>query len=223
MTHEIVSFPPESTVRFCKLSFDELDNIPYIDNNQNLLDHKTVERWEQLIAKDYILPTDSVLELGGRFGSVSCVINNILDDPTKHIVIEPEEAVIPALLQNRKDHNSFFTVYKNIICSKPKKLICAGHATRAVDCTEAEDVPVPSITLEEIVNQHGFSFTALVADCEGCMEDFVSNHKDFIRGLRFITFEQDFPELSNYANVWKMLKECGLTCIKNDFHSIWTK
>lgn len=223
MVHDIVRFPPESTFRTRKLSFDEVDNIPYKDHNGDFLDHKTIERWEQFIVKEHILPSDSVLELGGRFGSVSCVINNILDEPMKHIVIEPEEVVIPVLLENRKEHNSFFTVYKNIICSKPKKLICAGYATRAVDCTESGDVAMLSITLEEITSHHGFSFTALVADCEGCMEDFVSNHMDFVRQLRFVTFEQDFPELSNYTNVKRMLRECGLSCVQDDFHSIWVR
>ncbi len=222
MSNEIMRFPPDTIHRDHKLSFDDIDNIPYVENNWNVLDHKTIERWEQLIAKEYIIPSDSVLELGGRFGTVSCVINNILDDPIKHVVIEPEDAVIPALLYNRKKHNSFFTVYKNIICSKPKTLICAGHATRAVDCADG-DVPTPSITLDEIVKHHGFGFTALVADCEGCMEDFVSSHIDFVRQLRFVTYEKDFPELSDYTRVASMLVECGLTCIQDDFHTIWIR
>ena len=222
MSNEIFRFPPEGG-RDRKMPFDELDGIPYIENNWNVLDHKTIERWEQLIARDHIIPSDSVLELGGRFGTVSCVINNILDDPTRHIVIEPEDAVIPALLYNRKEHNSFFTVYKNIICSRPKKIICAGHATRAVDCTDEGDVPMPSITLDEIIKHHGFGFTALVADCEGCMEDFVSNHKGLVQQLRLVTYEKDFPELSDYAKVASMLAECGLTCMQDDAHMIWVR
>lgn len=223
MSNIVLRYPPDGVYRDKKLSFDEVDNIPYMENNFNVLDHKNIERWEQLIAKEHIIPSDHVLEFGGRFGTVSCVINNILDDPLKHVVIEPETVVIPALLHNRKEHNSFFTVYQNIICSKPKKLICAGHATRAIDCTDGSDIPTPSITLDEIVTHHGFDFNVLVADCEGCMEDFVSNHKDFVRQLRFVTYEQDFPELSNYTTVANILMECGLTRIQDDFHSIWVR
>lgn len=220
---EIYRYPPEQEVREKRLSFEELDVIPYVDENGNTLDHKNLERWEQLIAKQYILPTDAVLEMGGRFGTVSCVINNILDNPFSHVVIEPEEAILPSLLRNRAAHNSFFTVYRNIICNKKKKLICAGHSTRAVDCSGDDDETTPSMTLADVAKHHGYGFTALVADCEGCMEEFVASNLDFVRGLRLVTYEQDFPELSNYANVINMLKDCGFQCVVNGFHMVWVK
>ena len=219
---EIFRYSPEG-VRERNMAFEEVDNIPYTDENGNVLDHKNLERWEQLIAKQYIQPTDAVLELGGRYGTVSCIINNILDDPTKHVVIEPEEAVIPTLLRNRREHNSYFTVYRNIICNKPKTMIYAGHSTRAVDCSCDTDALAPSMSLEDVTGYHGFQFTALVADCEGCMEGFVSSNLEFVRQLRMVTYEQDFGELCNYQNVANMLHQCGFQCIVNGFHMVWIK
>jgi hypothetical protein len=213
----------EEKNRAHKLTFEQLDEIPYIDENGNHVDHKNSERDEQIIAKEYILPTDTVLELGGRYGTVSCIINNILDDPTKHIVIEPDDTVISALLNNRTTHNSFFTVYQNIICKKPKKLIYDGLSTRTEDIMDEPKMPIPSISLQEIMDVHSFGFTALVADCEGCLEDFVVNHKELIKQLRYITYEQDCPHLSNYTIVGETLTECGLTHIKGEFHSVWIR
>jgi hypothetical protein len=216
-----ISFPPENS-RTKKLTFEQLDEIPYIDDKGNVIDHKNSERDEQMIAKNYIIPSDSVLELGGRFGTVSCVINNILDNPTKHIVIEPDDTVTLALLNNRKTHHSFFTVYQNVISEKPQKILYNGLSTRTIDIDD-QDTPIPSITLKEIIDLHNIKFTALVADCEGCFEDFVIHHKEFIKQLRLITYEQDYAEVSNYANVEAILKEYGFTKIKEGFHTVWTR
>ncbi|QIG60146.1 putative methyltransferase [Dishui Lake large algae virus 1] len=220
---ELIRFPPETTVRTEKLTFEQIDSIPYIDENGGHVDHKNAERDEQLVAKQYIQSTDSVLELGGRFGTVSAVINNMLDDPMKHIVIEPDKNVIPSLLENRNTHNSYFTVYQNIICNKPKNLICACYATRVVDVVDNDTQVAPSMKLQDLIDYHGFDFNVLVADCEGCMEEFVKDNMEFIRRLRMITYEQDFEELSNYKNVSNMLRELGFRCVRNAFHMVWLK
>ena len=44
---------------------------------------------EQLMACQFLREDDCVLELGGSLGRNSCVINTILNDKTKHVVIEP--------------------------------------------------------------------------------------------------------------------------------------
>lgn len=221
----IFRYLPDNEARERMLSMNELDNIPYIDEKRNVLDHKNLERGEQFIAERHISSHDSVLELGGRFGTVSAIINNKLADPYKHVVIEPETAVIPCLLENRKTHNSYFTVYKNIICNKPKTLICAGHATRAVNPVEgsSESDIIPIITLKEIIDYHGFTFNVLVADCEGCLEEFIQDNMDFVRQLRLITFETDFPELCNYQNVVNILQGMGFHCVEQGFHMVWVK
>lgn len=217
--------PTTEIVREHKLSFAELDNIPYVNENKDAFDHKTSERDEQLIADRFILGTDTVLELGGRYGTVSCIINNKLDDPYKHVVIEPEESVIPGLLENRKTHNSYFTVYRNVISDKPKSIVCAGYGTYTVDATSTDDEKnmAPIIKLQDIIDYHKCNFTVLVADCEGCLEEFINDNLDFIKQLRLITYEQDNQALSNYKNVADTLQKMGFTCIIDAFHSVWSK
>lgn len=219
---EIIRFPPETTARNERLTFEQIDSIPYVDGEGGHVDHKNAERDEQLVARQYIEPSDSVLELGGRFGTVSAVINNMLDDPLKHIVVEPDQNIIPALLENRRTHNSYFTVYQNIICNRPKNLVCACYATRVVDVVEGEPV-APSMRLQDPIDYHGFDFNVLVADCEGCMEEFVKDNLDFVGRLRLVTYEQDFEELSNYQNVSRMLRDLGFRCVRDAFHMVWIK
>ena len=55
-------------------------DIPHYDENYNIIDTYNNEYTEQNDAKEYIKPTDVVLELGGRYGTVSTVINKILCD-----------------------------------------------------------------------------------------------------------------------------------------------
>lgn len=218
-------YEPEKNQRERKLTLDELDMILYKNEHGNTFYQTSEERNEQIIANTFILGTDSVLELGGRYGTVSATINNKLDDPYKHVVIEPEEAVIPCLLENRKTHNSYFTVYRNIICNRPKNIICAGYCTSVVDITgdEQEDNIIPSIKLEDIISHHGHSFNVLVADCEGCFEEFVKDNLDFVKELRLITYEQDSPQLSNYQNVANILHGLGFVCVLSGFHTVWIK
>lgn len=226
ISDNILRFSPDQSPRVNKLPLRDLDEIPYVNEQGTIIDHKNMERGEQLIAERHIHENDSVLELGGRYGTVSAIINNKLNDPYKHIVIEPEEAVIPSLLENRKTHNSYFTVYQNIICNKPKNLVCAGYATRAIDPTDTTPYSVssiPSMTLQSLIEYHGHSFNVVVADCEGCLEEFVTDNMDFIKQLRLITYEKDFPELSNYEHIACILRDMGFTCVEDGSHPVWSK
>ena len=60
------------------------------DENNNLVDINNIEVVEQQQAKEYIKPDDIVLELGARYGSVSCIVNNILNDKYNQVVVEPD-------------------------------------------------------------------------------------------------------------------------------------
>lgn len=224
---EIDRFLPTRDVRIARLSFEQVDSIPYVDELDRVICHQRVERLEQLLAKKLIRPSDAVLELGGRYGTVSAVINNILDAPERHVVIEPDYRVIPALLRNRDTHNAFFTVYRNIICARPKRLVCDCYSTRVVDTTEVLGKflggSVPSMTLRDVLGFHGFSFSVLFADCEGCMEEFVRDNLAFVAGLRLVVYEQDFSDLSNYERVAEMLAGMGFRRIVDGFHTAWAK
>ncbi len=54
------------------------NDLKFYDENDNLINNKFLESIEQILSKKYIKSTDRVLELGARYGTVSCVINKIL-------------------------------------------------------------------------------------------------------------------------------------------------
>ena len=49
-----------------------------IDRFGKKVDIQHIEKTEQDLAEQYVLKNDVVLELGARYGSVSCVINSKL-------------------------------------------------------------------------------------------------------------------------------------------------
>ena len=74
---------------------------------------------EQLMIVKHILPTDSVLELGGSIGRASCVINYILDNKINHVVVEPNLDEAEKLEKNRALNSFGFQVEKSAISSIP--------------------------------------------------------------------------------------------------------
>lgn len=205
------------------LKLEELDKIPYVDENNIIINNKKNEREEQYMANDYILPDMKVLELGGRYGTVSCVINNKLENPRDHVVFEPDKVVIPALIKNRNTHKSKFTVVNGIIGSKPMKLKIRGYASKTEEASENDKNIIKNISLKNIMRKTKINFDCLVADCEGCICDFFKENGDYIKNYRMVIFEGDYPEECDYNKIKEKLKEWGFEAVIDRFVSVWVK
>ena len=208
-----------------RLSYSELDAIPYIDENNYIIPNKRYERVEQDDANE-LIPSDAViLELGGRYGTVSAVINHKLDDPTQHVVVEPDPLVQGALRYNRETHLCHFFIVNGILSGRKKYLENHGYGTFCK--TEEEGNPVPNYTLEELANVYPTKpFTHLVADCEGGLLDFFEEYPEFLQTLRGIYFESDnqHTTILDYTPVYTKLKEWGFELKKKaGAHQYWEK
>ena len=85
------------------------------DQNNNLVNTNELEKPEQDLAKKYIKKDDVVLELGARYGSVSCVINSKLSNINNQVSVEPDRRVWDALEKNKKINNCGFNIIKGFI------------------------------------------------------------------------------------------------------------
>ena len=56
----------------------------FYDENNKIINIDVIEKPEQDLVKKYILSYDTVLELGARYGTVSCAINSKLYNKSKH-------------------------------------------------------------------------------------------------------------------------------------------
>lgn len=171
------------------------------------VDIDKVEHVEQYLANKYILKDDVVLELGARYGSVSCIINSKLQNKKNQLVVEPDERVWNALEKNRDSNNCSFHIVKGFISNKQLDLTnldkwIDGYGATFVDSNDSQ---IPSYTLESIINNYNLKFNVLVADCEGFLERFFDENPDFYDNLRLIIFEADYRDKCDYKKIRKTL------------------
>jgi|TARA_B100000902_G_scaffold399470_1_gene470487 FkbM family methyltransferase len=199
------------------------------------------EKEEQFLVRKYLPKDAQVLELGARYGTVSCVISEVIQDPTKHVAVEPDPSVIEALTKNRRENGGKFHIYEGVISRN-------GYELQFIDPkfeyheygthTKMSDNPtVENKSLDEIEKKYNLHFDCVVADCEGFFYDFVKENKERIKNMRVIIYEQDGVPWSDmipkYEELDDILEGMNFKRVftiphqkyKNNphFHNVWVK
>lgn len=196
-----------------------------LDQYGKCVNIECIEKTEQDLAKQYILENDIVLELGARYGSVSCTINSKLNNKNNQVVVEPDDRVWDALEKNKVNNNCEFNIIKGFISNKKLDLInldvyIGGYGATFI---ESNDTKIPSYSLDEIQNKYNLNFNVLVADCEGFLEVFFDENPNFYDNLRLIIFEADYTEKCNYDKIKSKLIEKKFNKILEGHQNVWIK
>jgi FkbM family methyltransferase len=196
-----------------------------VDMHGNKVDTEHMEKHEQDLANQYILGSDVVLELGARYGSVSCIINSKLNNKNNQVVVEPDDRVWNALEQNRNSNNCKFNIVKGFISNKKLDLTNLDNCYGGYGATfiESNDTKIPSYSLDEITNKYNLKFNVLVADCEGFLEVFFDENPNFYDNLRMIIFEADYAEKCNYDKIKNKLIEKNFKKILEGHQNVWMR
>ena len=196
-----------------------------LDQYGNCVNIEHIEKREQDLAKQYILENDIVLELGSRYGSVSCIINSKLNNKNNQVVVEPDDRVWDALEKNKVNNNCEFNIIKGFISNKKLDLINLDVCLGGYGATfiESNDTKIPSYSLDEIINKYNLNFNVLVADCEGFLEVFFDENPNFYDNLRLIIFEADYTEKCNYDKIKSKLIEKKFNKILEGHQNVWIK
>jgi FkbM family methyltransferase len=195
--------------------------IPYFNERGQVIDITKCEVDEQRLAREYVPKNARVLELGARYGTVSCIISSILDDPTKHVAVEPDISVAAALIHNKLTHNSKFNIVFGAISRTPLFLdFTCGYGNHTIPSDRST---IETFTLEEIEKRYDVTFDCLVADCEGFLEQFFRENPTFALKLNIVIFEMDCPERCNYDFVKQVLRDAGLHPVIDEFQSVWVR
>lgn len=196
--------------------------MQFKDQYGKIINHLKIEHYEQLQAEKYLTPKCVVLELGARYGTVSCIINKKVGP--NMVVVEPDIRVQDALEQNMKANDCDFNIVKGVISRVPLELTeknsYHGYGTTSI---KMEVSSIPNITLEEVENKYNLTFNTLIADCEGFLEQFMDENPKLYKQLSLILFEKDYPQKCNYIKIEDTLKANGFTCLDGSFHSVWKK
>jgi hypothetical protein len=221
-----------------------INQYTYYDENNELIDHNTYEVEEQYQVYKFIKPDDIVLELGGRYGTVSVLINKILKNKKLHIVVEPDISVIVALYKNRNNNKCEFEIINKYISNISKKIYYDGYSTRILNneneienihsVTEDERIEndkkrfllddsdnIFSITYNEFKKLYPYDFNTLVLDCEGCLCEFITTMGDDFKKIKKIIFEADQPSMCNYENIIIFLEENNFKKIDESFNIVY--
>ncbi|NBP65533.1 MAG: hypothetical protein EBU66_12845, partial [Bacteroidetes bacterium] len=97
-------------------------NYEFVDEHNNKIDNARIENTEQLQANTYIKPDAVVLELGARYGSVSCIINSKLNNRSNQVSVEPDSRVWNPLEKNMAKYGCKFHILKGVISNTPLEL-----------------------------------------------------------------------------------------------------
>jgi FkbM family methyltransferase len=149
------------------------------------------EAEERALIRNFLRPTDTVLELGACLGIVSCVANKILADKARHVVVEGNPFCIPAIHRNRELNQAGFLV-ENAAVSNEREVTFYLHPVYVVGGTtqrkSARPVRVPARSLAELENRHG-PFTTLIMDIEGAELDIFSVSEEILKNYRLVIVE----------------------------------
>jgi len=196
--------------------------MEFKDQYGKIIDHLNIERDEQLQAEKYLTSECVVLELGARYGTVSCIINKKVG--SNMVVVEPDVRVHDALEQNMKANGCDFNIVKGVISRVPLELTeINSYDGYGATTVKSEVSSIPNFTLEEIESKYNLVFNTLVADCEGFLEQFLDENTKLYNQLSLILFEKDYPNKCNYEKIENTLRANGFTYLDGSFHSIWKK
>jgi len=201
------------------------------------------EKEEQTLVRKYVPRNATVLELGARYGTVSCVISEVLADPTRHVAVDPDSSIIGALEKNRDANGGKFHIFNGVVSNKKYELVRHNkpyefieYSTSTVENSEGS---LNTASLQEIQDRYSLKFDCIVADCEGFVCDFFDENIWFLDQVKTIIFEKDgspwefFKE--RYDHLEKLFIEKGFQRVfsiphipphaQNNphFHNVWVK
>ena len=191
-----------------------------IDEKGQSINTEIVEAAEQKMVKEFIHEDDVVLELGARYGSVSCTINDILKNRKNQVSVEPDYRIWSSLENNRNSTRCGFEIVKGFVSRQKLNIVAKGYDT---GFTPDETSNVECLTLEEIENKFNLKFNVLVADCEGFLEIFFEENPILYSNLDKIIFEADREDFCNYEILRENLRNNGFHEHIGGHQNAWTK
>jgi FkbM family methyltransferase len=188
------------------------------------------EKEEQMLVRKYLPRNASVLELGARYGTVSCVIGEVLDDPTRHVAVDPDSSIISALEQNRAANRGNFHIYNGVVSEKAYNINFIDpafpNAEYGTYTKQSTDSTLNNISLKDLQTKYNLRIDYIVADCEGFLCDFIKENEWVLDQLTGIIYERDGHPwkdmISKYEELDEIFKKHGYQLIDSLPHPHYT-
>ena len=141
------------------------------------------EQPEIALVKKYVQPDIPIIELGGCIGVVSCVANRRLANPSEHVVLEANPAVLDLLKANRDRNGCHFRVEHAALgyaSANVEFYINSGFMSGSSFRKTEKKIAVPAITLAQLAERSQFARFNLLADIEGAEIDLVEHESNVL-------------------------------------------
>ena len=166
---------------------------------------------EQLLVLKYLPTNSKVLELGGRTGTVSKAINLILDDKSQHLVVDPSSDIDIIKNLNKLSSSLGFKVFNGAIGKSP--VLFDGYSSKtAKNFKKNKLIKIQTLTIDQILKKYNIPFTAIIADCEGCVSQLIDDFPQFLNQILHINIEYDMSIKEN-ERIANKLVEAGFKSI----------
>lgn len=139
---------------------------------------------ERKLSSKYIDRSIPTVELGGSIGGVACVVNRLLDNPDRHVVLECNPILLPTLEKNRDINCCKFSIEPFAIGYGAPTIsfsISDHFMLGGTKVTDGKHITVNTSSLRVILDRHDFKTINLISDCEGAEVDLVENEPELLR------------------------------------------
>lgn len=145
-------------------------------------------RTRQLVTK-WLRSDAVVLEVGARYGSVSCTISHVQGKSGKLVSVEPDSRVWKALSENLANHDCDAKILKGVVGTQPVKLEGSDYGTHVVTSGSGNAGGASALPFHEVQRKYGMNFDTVVIDCEGCFATLLAQNEDMFSGIHTAILE----------------------------------
>jgi len=180
-----------------------------------------IEAESRYMAVKWIPKNATVLEVGARYGSVSCAISRVLEQSGKLVSVDADDSVWEYLERNRANFKCNFHIAKGLLGKRDGRIKKNHYGTVAftedMHNDAGDTIPgdagliVPHFTVADLENKHSLKFNVANFDCEGCLPHVLKDFPELVKQLKLLIIEvHDFLEDETVANLttngWKILQ-----------------
>lgn len=160
-----------------------------------------------------IRPTDTVLELGGRYGSTTCSLAEKQNNSGALIVVEPDPKVWAIHEFNKLTHNCASWSVFGVLGGEDAKVLedTERYNTQTSGDKDAKGVMVRHYTWDQVEKATGLKVDTVIMDCEGCWIDVVRENLEKFRNVNMVILENDNDDSEKTVEGFKLLESVGLT------------
>jgi FkbM family methyltransferase len=196
--------------------------MPFVNESAVIIKTpKCLNRLLRLVKK-HITPDSVVLELGAKYGMVSCAINEKLNNSLNQVSVEPDTTVHACLESNMHINKCKFNITKGVISTSPTELLKSKRGGRIIT-QKSKQISIKTYLLEQVEELHKLKFTTLVADCNGALQNFFEENPILYTQLTTVIFNKSLPKLCNYTKIKEKLAEHSFKQVCKGRFEVWKK